>query len=195
MRLVAGGRAGSSVAGGAAVVVQLHRARWQAAAARSGPFGQRRDARRDVVHQPVPEAAAGGGVRVVGGQDVADGARRCAAPAQRGRDVAAGAAVAAAHLLLPQRAAAHDLRAAERQRSGSHIRGGLGHAQAARSRVQHAARAHLRTHHLGRSAARQQHASQQQHSFQSVLHGVPSSRTRPLGHVHPSSICNAASNG
>ena len=65
MRVVARRRAGTAIARRAEVGARLQRPRWQLGSLRiAGVQREFGDARRNVDHQPVPEPAAGGGIRV-----------------------------------------------------------------------------------------------------------------------------------
>ncbi|MNT08841.1 hypothetical protein D3C72_1435970 [compost metagenome] len=89
------GRAGTAVADVAVVVGDLSAACAQVSAVTGAQAcGELGDGRRDVEQDPVPEATAGGRVRVVQRQRETLGAFRRALPMQRGRTVLAGAVVA-----------------------------------------------------------------------------------------------------
>jgi hypothetical protein len=94
VRMIARGRAGAAIAGRAEIGAGLQRARRQRAARAARALRELAHIRRNVHHQPVPEARAGRRVRVVAGDGEALRARRRIGPLEMRRHVAAGAAEA-----------------------------------------------------------------------------------------------------
>src|SRR6516165_9294985 len=72
-------------------------------------LGQRRRARRNIEHDPMPPAAAGRRVRIIHSDGEALGAARCSTPTQRGREVVPGAAEALEDLFICNGAAFLDV--------------------------------------------------------------------------------------
>src|SRR3974390_1675786 len=75
----------------------------------AGSLGQRRRARRNIEHNPMPPAAAGRRVRIIHSDGEALGAARCSTPTQRGREVVSGAAEALEDLFVRNGAAFLDV--------------------------------------------------------------------------------------
>src|SRR5258706_720989 len=101
VRLVAGWRARAAIAKGAIIVSGLDCALGhQLLFGIAGTPGQRRGGRRNIVRYPMPPTAAGRRIRIIHGDGEAFGAARRPAPAQRRRNVAAGAAEALEYLLV-----------------------------------------------------------------------------------------------
>src|SRR5262249_40422757 len=99
-RVALRGRGAAEVLGPVVVADREGPGRQAAAVRRSGIGRQLGHRRRDVYHDPVPEAASGGGVRVVTGHGEALGFGRESVPAKVGRYVLAGHAEAVVYLVI-----------------------------------------------------------------------------------------------
>src|ERR1700730_14877400 len=111
MGLIAGRRARAAISVGSEVSTALNGALGhQFLLHVASALGQRRRARRNIEHNPMPPAAAGRRVRIVDADGEAFGPARRATPTQSRRDVAAGAAEALEYLFVDDGVALFEVR-------------------------------------------------------------------------------------